>query len=257
MSFSNVRSDTSRRSRVISVSKKSQILGQIALDALASISPPIVSYFGYANFPHTLRNPPAAGCQSFDMPQLCNDFLGFMSLPSPILSPRNRNVFAWLALALAGLRLASSIPRTIPIPAWLVRCADFTAITASAGDPGTGSKWAAKRSLITRSHASCGASQKYAVAWTCLGSEIRSISGRCLADPRKQERLRHAHDREFVVHVSGTVNASTGSDNTDTEQLPRDSGECRVGLGVFAVTIRFRAAVRVLHERLHHPGAGK
>ena len=56
-----------------------QMLGLIALKVSVSISPPIVSYFGYANFLHTLRNPPAACCQSFDMPQFCNDFFGLMS----------------------------------------------------------------------------------------------------------------------------------------------------------------------------------
>ena len=58
--------------------------------------------------------------------------------------------------------------------------------------------------------------------------------------------------------VSGTANASTGSDDTDTEQLARDSGECRVGLRVFAVTIRFKTAVRVsCTSDCTIPGAGK
>ena len=50
-------------------------------------------------------------------------------------------------------------------------------------------------------------------------AEFRSrfLRADCLADQRKQERLRHAHDREFMVYGSGTVDASTGSDATDTE----------------------------------------
>src|ERR1700738_4398042 len=47
--------------------KLGQILGQIALEASVPISPPIVSYFGNANYPRTLRNPSAGGGQSFDM----------------------------------------------------------------------------------------------------------------------------------------------------------------------------------------------
>jgi hypothetical protein len=58
--------------------KLGQILGLIAIEASIPISPPIVSHFGNANYPHTLRNPSAGGGQSFDMSQLCNDFLGFM-----------------------------------------------------------------------------------------------------------------------------------------------------------------------------------
>jgi hypothetical protein len=52
-----------------------------------------------------------------------------------------------------------------------------------------------------------------------FAAEFRSrfLGADRLADQRKQERLRHAHDREFVVYVSGTVDASTGSDDTDTE----------------------------------------
>jgi hypothetical protein len=53
-------------------------------------------------------------------------------------------------------------------------------------------------------------------------------------------------------YVSGTADTSTNSDDTDTEQPARDSGECWVGLGVFVVTIRFRPAMRALHERLRH-----
>ena len=59
--------------------KLGQILGHIALETSVPISPPIVSYFRYTNFPHALLNSPAAGGQSFNMSQLCNDFLGFMS----------------------------------------------------------------------------------------------------------------------------------------------------------------------------------
>jgi hypothetical protein len=59
--------------------KLGQMLGQIALEASVPMSPPIVSYFGNANFPHTLRNPSAPGGQSFNMSQLCNDFLGIIS----------------------------------------------------------------------------------------------------------------------------------------------------------------------------------
>ena len=56
-----------------------QMLGQIVLGAAVPVSPPIVSYFGYANFLHTVRNPSAARCQSLDMPQLCENFLSLMS----------------------------------------------------------------------------------------------------------------------------------------------------------------------------------
>ena len=81
--------------------KLGQILGQIALEASVPISPPIVSYFGYADFPHTLRNPSATGDQSFDMSQLCNDFLGLMSSHHrpPFLKELHCHRFAALAFA--------------------------------------------------------------------------------------------------------------------------------------------------------------
>jgi hypothetical protein len=103
------------------------MLGQIRLKASVSVSPPIVGYFGHTNFPHALRNSPASGCQSFNMSQLCNDFLGLMFSHSPALSLKDRVVIAlrsWFFL----------VTYCFPVPANLARCADSAAMTASTGD---------------------------------------------------------------------------------------------------------------------------
>ena len=77
------------------------------------------------------------------------------------------------------------------------------------------------------------------------------------ANQREHERLRHAHDREFVVGVSGRVDASACPDNADAEQIAGDPGERRIDLGVLAVGIRLEAPVRVRHQRPHRLGFGQ
>jgi len=45
------------------------------------------------------------------------------------------------------------------------------------------------------------------------------------ANQCEHERLRHAHDREFVLGVASLVDASAGPDNANPEQFSRNPGE--------------------------------
>ena len=98
------------------------MLGHIVFETAVPVLPPIVSYFSYADFPRTIRNPPAARCLSLDLAHLC-------------LISHGVYVFSSLIFLRGPCpSSASSIARTTPGPEKTVRCIDFPAITASADD---------------------------------------------------------------------------------------------------------------------------
>ena len=77
-----------------------------------------------------------------------------------------------------------------------------------------------------------------------------------LADQREHERLRHAHDREFVFGVAGRVNVAAGADHADAEQLARHPRQRRIDLRV-SPSVRLEALVRLFTSACTMSGAGR
>ena len=58
----------------------------------------------------------------------------------------------------------------------------------------------------------------------------RRVRADQLANQREHKRLRHAHDREFVLGVADGVDIAAGGDHAHAEQLARHSSQCRINV---------------------------
>ena len=59
----------------------------------------------------------------------------------------------------------------------------------------------------------------------------------CLADQREDKRLRHAHDREFIVGIAGGIDIAAGTDDTYAEQFARHAGQGWIDLRILALVV--------------------
>ena len=58
-----------------------------------------------------------------------------------------------------------------------------------------------------------------------------------LANQGEDERLRHAHDREFMLGRAHGVNGAVGADHANAEQIARYFGQGRIDLRIRAVGV--------------------
>ncbi len=81
-------------------------------------------------------------------------------------------------------------------------------------------------------------------------------SGR-LRDEREDERLRHAHDGEFVVRVARLEHAPGRPHDADAEEIRRDAGQGGVNLGHGAVLVVAEFAVGEIDQFADALGIGQ
>ena len=89
-----------------------------------------------------------------------------------------------------------------------------------------------------------------------VGADLRAklLGAELLAHQREHERLRHAHDREFVLGVADAEDVAARPDHADAEQIARHPRQRRVDVRVLALGVRLEALVGLGHQHLHGVG---
>jgi hypothetical protein len=85
----------------------------------------------------------------------------------------------------------------------------------------------------------------------------RLLSTYGLTNKGKDERLRHAHDREIVLRIANGMNLTVGSDFANAKKLTRHLGEGRIDLRILTVSVRLVSRIHLIHQPAISSAGGK